>query len=77
MDTPTLVHRLNRLSPPPGEINDETFTGVPPPRLGFVAAVHLVGESDTDSVEFHAIHTPADRDGSETEDVVPIRGADD
>ena len=73
VDTPTLVHRLNRLSPLPGEINDETFPSVPPPRLRFVAAVHLVGESDTDSVEFHAIHTPAGSDGSESEDVVPIR----
>ena len=45
---------------------------VPPHPIGVVAPVHQVGESDTDSVEFHAIHTPGS-DGSESEDVVPLR----
>ena len=32
--------------------------------LRVLAAVHPAGESDTDSVEFHAIHTPEGSDGS-------------
>ena len=46
------------------EIDDEPVSGVPPP-IGVVAPVHQVGVSNTDSVEFHAIHTPGASHGSE------------
>ena len=50
MDTP--AHCANLFSPLTAEVDDE------PPHPP-------VGESDTDSVEFHAIRTPADSDSGE------------
>ena len=68
--TPTLVNtpvvrHANRLSPLSAEINDEP--GVPN-AFGVPQVVHPPGESDTDSVEFHAIHTPAGSDSGEEGD---------
>ena len=70
------VHRANRFSPLTAEIDDEPVSGVPPP-IGVVGPVHQVGESDTDSVEFHAIHTPGASHGSESGDVVPFERPND
>ena len=51
-----VVHPANRLSPFTAEIDDGPLSGVThPPAV----------ESDTDSVEFHAIHTPAHSDSDE------------
>ena len=68
--TPTLVNTLvvrhaNDFSPLSAEINDEP--GVPN-ASGVPQVVHSPGESDTDSVDFHAIHTPAGSDGGEEGD---------
>ena len=76
VDTPVDVHRANRFSPLTAEIDDEPLLGVPQP-IGVVTPVRQVGNLDTDSVEFHAIHTPGGSDGSESEDVVPLRRPDD
>ena len=54
MDTP--AHCPNRFSPlTTTEVNDEPLAGAPHPPV----------ESDTDSVDFHAIHTPADNNSGE------------
>ena len=76
VDTPVEVHRANRFSPLTAEIDDEPVSQVPPP-IGVVAPVHQVGESDTDSVEFHAIHIARASHGSESEDVVPFERPND
>ena len=54
MDTP--AHCANRFSPLTAEVDDEPLTRAPHPP---------VGESDTDSVEFHAIHSLAHSDSGE------------
>ena len=64
MNTPVVRH-ANRFSPLSAEINDEP--GVPN-ACGVRHVVHPPGESDTDSAEFHAIHTPAGSDGGEEGD---------